>query len=52
MCFDVALEVEVVEVPAGDGAGAGGFPDVEVVIAGLVFTNTGSVDGMGFPNLV
>lgn len=40
----------MVEVPAGDGAG--GFPAVEVVIAGLVFTNTGSVDGMGFPNLV
>lgn len=52
VCFDVALEVEVVELPAGAGAGAGGFPAVEVVITGLVFTNTGSVDGMGLPNLV
>lgn len=30
----------------------GGFPGVEVVITGAEFTNTGSVEGIGFPSLV
>lgn len=45
------MEAEVVEVPAGVGTDTG-FPAVEVVITGAVFTNTGSVEGMGLPNLV
>lgn len=46
------MEAEVVEMPAGVGAETEGFPAVEVVITGAVFTNTGSVEGMGLPNLV
>lgn len=42
----------MVKVPAEEGAGAGGFPAVEVERTGLVLTNTGSVDGMGLPNFV
>lgn len=42
----------MVEAPEGEGAGAVGFPAVEVVTTGVVFTKTGSVDGIGLPNLV
>lgn len=42
----------MLEAQAGEGAGAGGFPAVEVVTTGVVFTKTGSVDGIGLPNFV
>lgn len=51
-CLGVAVEAEVVDMPAGVGADTEGFPAVEVVMTGAVFTNTGSVEGMGLPNLV
>lgn len=51
-CLGVAVGVEVVETEAGVEVETGGFPAVEVVITGAEFTNTGSVEGIGFPSLV
>lgn len=51
-CFGVTVGVEVVETEAGLDVDPGGFPAVEVVITGVEFTSTGSVEGIGLPSLV
>lgn len=51
-CLGVAVGVEVVEMEEGVDVDTEGFPAVEVVITGAAFTNTGSVEGIGLPNLV
>lgn len=40
------------EVEEDEEEGTEGFPAVVVVTTGVEFTNTGSVEGIGFPSLV
>lgn len=40
------------EVEDEEEEGTEGFPAVVVVTTGVEFTNTGSVEGIGFPSLV
>lgn len=42
----------MVEAEAGVEVETVGFPAVDVVTTGAEFTNTGSVEGIGLPNLV
>jgi len=51
-CLGVTVEVEAVEPEAEVAVETEGFPAVDVVTTGAEFTNTGSVEGIGLPNLV
>lgn len=46
------VDAEVEEDKEEEEEGTEGFPAVVVVTTGVEFTNTGSVEGIGFPSLV
>lgn len=46
------VDAEVEEDEEEEEEGTEGFPAVVVVTTGVEFTNTGSVEGIGFPSLV
>lgn len=48
----VAVVDAEVEEDKEEEEGTEGFPAVVVVTTGVEFTNTGSVEGIGFPSLV
>lgn len=48
----VAVVDAEVEEDEEEEEGTEGFPAVVVVTTGVEFTNTGSVEGIGFPSLV
>lgn len=48
----VDAEVEEDKEEEEEEEGTEGFPAVVVVTTGVEFTNTGSVEGIGFPSLV